>query len=160
MTVEDPPGEVCLVLLSSDSAEIRWSKRPPRRGQRVKNQRGDVLFVTEVLPSGLNTYTVTGVGAQAFLEDLRGRSSTELVSDLLSAARRALRSHEGSSHDTVRKRPRALDRSDDWFDKYLEISFENRRLRDLERGDTIENSSLGGLPRQDGGDAECGVPRA
>jgi hypothetical protein len=160
MMVEGPPGEVCLVLLSSDSAEIRWSKRPPRRGQRVKNQRGDVSFVTEVLPSGLNTYTVTCVGAQAFLEDLRSRSSTELVSDLLSAARRALRSHEGVAHDTVPKRPRALDRSDDWFDKYLEISFENRRLRDLERSDTIANSSPGELPRQGGEDAECGVRRA
>ena len=140
MAVEHPSGEVGLTIFFPDSTEVRWSKSPPRRGQRVKNQRGDVLFVTEVLPSGLNTYTVTCVGAQTFLEDLRTRSSRELVSDLLWVARRAFRSHERVSHDTALKRPRGLDRSDDWFDKYLEISFRNRERHDLERGDdSIEN---------------------
>ena len=140
MAVEHPSGEVGLTIFFPDSTEVRWSKSPPRRGQRVKNQRGDVSFVTEVLPSGLNTYTVTCVGVQAFLEDLRSRSSRELVSDLLRAARGPFRSREGVSHDTARKRPRVLDRSDDWFDKYLEISFRNRERHDLERGDdSIEN---------------------
>jgi hypothetical protein len=140
--VAEPPREVGLVIFFPDSTEVRWSTSPPRRGQRVKNQRGDVSFVTEVLPSGLNTYTVTCVGAQAFREDLRSRSARELVSDLLWAARRSFRSHEGVWHDTARKPPRGLDRSDDWFDKYLEISFNNRQRLDLERSnDSIENPS-------------------
>ena len=141
MVVENSQGEVGLVIFFPGSTEIRWSKSPPRRGQRVQDQRGDVSFVTEVVRTGLNTYTVTCVGSRAFLEDLRSRSSRELVSDLLWAARRTFRSREDVSHHATWRRSRRLDRRDDWFSKYLEIGYENRRLLDLERGDESIDSS-------------------
>jgi hypothetical protein len=137
----DRNGEVCLVVRFPDSTEVRWSKSPPRRGQRLRNQRGEVLFVDEVLPSGSSTYTVTCVGSQAFLEGLRGRSSRQLVSDLFWAARRAVRSHSDVSQGAAPTPHRGLERRDDWFDEYLWISSENRR-RELEgRGQGIEDPS-------------------
>jgi hypothetical protein len=130
----DRTRKVCLVVRFPDSTEVRWSKSPPRRGQRLKSQRGAVSFVTEVLTSGQSTYTVTCVGSLAFLEELRGRSSRQLVSDLFWAARRAVRSHADVPEDTAPRPPRGLERRDDWFDEYLWISSENRR-REHEGGD-------------------------
>jgi hypothetical protein len=141
MSADRPAGALCLVVRFPDSTEVRWSRSLPRRGQRVKNQRGDVSFVTEVLRSGQSTYTVTCVGPQAFLEELRGRSSRQLVSDLFWAARGAVRSRADVSQDTTRRPARGLERSDDWLDEYLWVSSENRR-RELEGSeDGIESSS-------------------
>lgn len=52
---------VCLVLITSDSSEIRWVPEVPEPGVRLPGRfPGEWLVVDEVLQSGAMTYTVFG----------------------------------------------------------------------------------------------------
>ena len=52
---------VCLVLITSDSSEIRWVPEVPEPGVRLPGRfPGEWLVVDEVLQSGVMTYTVFG----------------------------------------------------------------------------------------------------
>jgi hypothetical protein len=52
---------VCLVLVTPDSSEIRWVPEVPKPGVRVPGRfPGEWLVVDEVLQSGVMTYTVFG----------------------------------------------------------------------------------------------------
>ena len=88
--MKHPPVQA--VLRFPGSTEVRFLKRPPRRGQRIESASGDVWFVTEVLRSGTDTYTVECVGRRAFLQEFRERSSSDLTRDLLAAVRGPIRS--------------------------------------------------------------------
>ena len=54
------------VFLFHGSAELRRVHKRPRRGNRVKNSRGDEWIVADVLQSGVDTYTVTCVAPREF----------------------------------------------------------------------------------------------
>jgi hypothetical protein len=115
----DPSPEVCAVFLLPDSAEIRRLRGDaPRRGQRVRSMRGDVWFVTEVMRSGRNTYTVVCAGSDEFTDDVMHRRSRDLATDLLSVVRKTIGSQEGLTLETPQARPRGYMRSD-WIEKYL-----------------------------------------
>jgi hypothetical protein len=50
---------VCLVLITPDSSEIRWVPEVPEPGVRLPGRfSGEWLVVDEVLQSGVTTYTV------------------------------------------------------------------------------------------------------
>ena len=52
---------VCLVLITPDTSEIRWVPEVPEPGVRLPGRfSGEWLVVDEVLQSGLTTYTVFG----------------------------------------------------------------------------------------------------
>ena len=52
---------VCLVLITSDSSEIRWVPEVPEPGVRLPGRfPGEWLVVDEVLQSGVMMYTVFG----------------------------------------------------------------------------------------------------
>jgi hypothetical protein len=110
--------EVRLVILFPDSTEIRSLRRLPRRNQRMQSQSGDVWFVSEIVQSGLSTYTVTCVGEHGLLEDLPRRASRKLASDLLTAARRSIKPDANNARDSRERRRRGL-WSDDWIERYL-----------------------------------------
>ena len=104
-------------------------------------------FVSEVLRSGVNTYTAICVGSHEFLEDLRRRPSSDLVSDLLLAARKPIRGLQADvPHESAQSATRALEWRDDWIEKYLSAASQNgladppaqRRSRGRERGDWLE----------------------
>jgi hypothetical protein len=61
---------VCLVLITPDSSEIRWVSTVPERGARIPGRfPGAWLVVDEVLQSGVMTYTVFGSTAPEGLID-------------------------------------------------------------------------------------------
>ena len=61
---------VCLVLITSDSSEIRWVPAVPTPGERIHGRfPGVCLVVDEVLQSGVTTYTVFGSMAPEGLID-------------------------------------------------------------------------------------------
>lgn len=95
------PPTVQAVLRFPGSTEVRFLKRPPRRGQRIESASGDVWFVAEVLRSGSETYTVECVGRHAFLRELRERSGGDLTGDLLAAVRGPIRSLEGATDEST-----------------------------------------------------------
>jgi hypothetical protein len=80
------------VLRFPGSTEVRFLKRPPRRGQRIESASGDVWVVAQVLRSGTDTYTVECVGLRTFLRELRERPSSDLTGDLLATVRGPIRS--------------------------------------------------------------------
>jgi hypothetical protein len=122
MVSDGPSYEVCAVFLFPHSAEIRRLKgHPPRRGQRIRSVRGDVWFVTEVLRSGRNTYTVTCAGSNEFAEDVLHRRSRALASDLLAVARKTIGSQEGLVPGTPQAHLRGYMRTDNWIEKYLSL---------------------------------------
>jgi hypothetical protein len=88
--VSRPPARA--VLRFPGSAEVRFLKRPPRRGQRIESVSGDVWVVADVLRSGTDTYTVECVGLRTFLRELRERPSSDLTGDLLATVRGPIRS--------------------------------------------------------------------
>ena len=52
---------VCLVLITPDSSEIRWVSAVPKPGERIPGRFPGASFVVdEVLQSGLTTFTVFG----------------------------------------------------------------------------------------------------
>jgi len=52
---------VCLVLVTPDSSEIRWVSAVPDPGVRLPGRfPGESLVIDEVLRSGVMTYTVFG----------------------------------------------------------------------------------------------------
>jgi hypothetical protein len=118
MASDRPSSEVCAVFLLPDSAEIRRLKCPPRRGQRVRSMRGDLWFVTEVLQSGRNTYTVVCAASDVFAEDVLHRRSRDLASDLLWVVRKKIGSQEGTTLETLHAHPRSFMRTS-WIEKYL-----------------------------------------
>ena len=61
---------VCLVLITPDSSEIRWVSAVPKAGEKIPGRfRGARLVVDEVLQSGVMTYTVFGSTAPEGLID-------------------------------------------------------------------------------------------
>ena len=65
-----PLPNVCLVLITSDSSEIRWVSAVPEPGVRIPGRfPGAWLVVDEVLQSGVMTYTVFGSTAPEGLID-------------------------------------------------------------------------------------------
>jgi hypothetical protein len=61
---------VCLVLITPDSSEIRWVPAVPKPGVRIHGRfPGASLVVDEVLQSGVMTYTVFGSTAPEGLID-------------------------------------------------------------------------------------------
>jgi hypothetical protein len=61
---------VCLVLMTADSSEIRWVSAAPKPGERIQGRFPGAWFVVdEVLQSGLVTYTVFGSTAPEGLID-------------------------------------------------------------------------------------------
>jgi hypothetical protein len=61
---------VCLVLISPHSSEIRWVSAVPEPGVRIPGRfPGAWLIVDEVLQSGVMTYTVFGSAAPEGLID-------------------------------------------------------------------------------------------
>jgi hypothetical protein len=61
---------VCLVLITPDSSEIRWVSAVPKPGERIHGRfSGACLVVDEVLQSGVMTYTVFGSTAPEGLID-------------------------------------------------------------------------------------------
>jgi hypothetical protein len=118
MASDRPSSEVCAVFLLPDSAEIRRLKRPPRRGQRVRSMRGDLRFVTEVLQSGRNTYTVVCAASDVLAEDVLHRRSRDLASDLLWVVRKKIGSQGDLTLETMQAHPRSSMRTS-WIEKYL-----------------------------------------
>jgi hypothetical protein len=61
---------VCLVLITPDSSEIRWVSAVPRPGERIHGRfQGTWIVVDEVLQSGVMTYTVLASTAPEGLFD-------------------------------------------------------------------------------------------
>ena len=61
---------VCLVLITSDSSEIRWVSLVPKPGAKIPGRFPGVwLVVDDVLRSGVRTYTVFGSTAPEGLMD-------------------------------------------------------------------------------------------
>ena len=61
---------VCLVVITPDSSEIRWVSAVPQPGVRIPGRfPGAWLVVDEVLQSGVMTYTVFGSTAPEGLID-------------------------------------------------------------------------------------------
>jgi len=65
---------VCLVLITPDSSEIRWVSAVPRPGARIHGRfPGAWLIVDEVLQTGVMTYTVFGSTApEGLIDQARG----------------------------------------------------------------------------------------
>ena len=65
-----PLPNVCLVLITPNSSEIRWVHAVPEPGVRIHGRfPGTWLVVDEVLKSGVMTYTVFGSTAPEGLVD-------------------------------------------------------------------------------------------
>jgi len=65
-----PLPNVCLVLITAHSSEIRWVHAVPEPGVRIHGRfPGTWLVVDEVLKSGAMTYTVFGSTAPEGLVD-------------------------------------------------------------------------------------------
>ena len=65
-----PLPNICLVLITPDSSEIRWVSAVPEPGVRIPGRfPGGWLVVDEVLRSGVMTYTVFGSTAPERLID-------------------------------------------------------------------------------------------
>lgn len=65
-----PLPNVCIVLITPDSSEIRWVHAVPKPGARIHGRfPGTWLVVDEVLKSGVVTYTVFGSTAPEGLVD-------------------------------------------------------------------------------------------
>ena len=61
---------VCLVLITPDSSEIRWVSAVPKAGEKIPGRFPGASFVVdEVLRSGVVTYTVFGSTAPEGLID-------------------------------------------------------------------------------------------
>lgn len=110
-------GHANIVIRFPGTTELWPLEEPPRRGQRIRNNRGDVCFVTDVLQSGINTYTVTCVGRRDFLDDLRQRSPASLTSELVAVTRKAILSNGNIS--SGQELYRGFRRNDAWIEKYL-----------------------------------------
>lgn len=61
------------VFLFHDAAELRWVRKAPRHGVRVRSNRGTDWIVDDVQRCGVDTYTVTCV-APGELMDWRERA--------------------------------------------------------------------------------------
>lgn len=81
--------ETVILYLFPDEAVIRYGRKPPRRGSRVRSPRGRTWIVDEVLQSGRDTYTATVVAPRFDLPAARG-----LAADLLDRARDAVSPRE------------------------------------------------------------------
>jgi hypothetical protein len=67
---------VCVVLITPNSSEIRWVNAVPELGERMHSRFGDGwIVVDEVFQSGAATFTV-------FAHDLRGRTPAARNVDL------------------------------------------------------------------------------
>jgi hypothetical protein len=54
-----PLPNICLVLITPDSSEIRWVAAVPKPNERIHGRYpGEFAVVEEVFPSGVATYTV------------------------------------------------------------------------------------------------------
>lgn len=90
LSMRRPP--IRAMLRFPGSTEVRFLKRPPRRGQRIESASGDVWFVADVMRSGTDTYTIECVGLGVFLRELREQPSSDPTRDVLALARRPIRS--------------------------------------------------------------------
>jgi hypothetical protein len=88
-TKVDETPNTFLVLLFPDSSEFRWVHRAPRPGSRIRSRAGDVWTVSEVLRSGVDTYTVFCAVPREGLGGVR-----ELAADLFARARETIRLHD------------------------------------------------------------------
>jgi hypothetical protein len=72
-----PLPNVCLVLITPDSSEIRWVPAVPEPGVRIPGRfPGAWLVVDEVLQSGVTTYTVFGSTApEGLIDQARDRAA-------------------------------------------------------------------------------------
>jgi hypothetical protein len=71
---------VCLVLITPDSSEIRWVSAVPKPGTRIHGRfSGAWLVVDEVIQSGVMTYTVFGSTAPEGLIDQARDIAAEAV---------------------------------------------------------------------------------
>ena len=68
------------IFLFHGAAELRWVRKVPRHGVRVRSSEGTDWIVDDVLRSGVDTYTVTCV-APAELADMRERAVAYLRRD-------------------------------------------------------------------------------
>jgi hypothetical protein len=107
-------------VLFPDSAEIRHLDEVPPPGTRLRSASGHEWFVSEVLQSGRDTYTVRCVGRREYLEDFgTGSARARLVAgDLL----------EDIGRGSARTRERATDLFDDVADELLQRA--RRSIRD------------------------------
>jgi hypothetical protein len=139
-------AEVCVVARLPDSIELGYCSRPPRRGQRVQSHSGKMWFVSDVLQSGLNTYTVVCSGPDVFLGILRGPNSREdLAWELLSPARKPIRLQAEKGRD--KRRRGVLPPNNDWIEKYLGMGPEAEHAGAPSRA--RNSSELGAHPSSD-----------
>ncbi len=118
-------AHTAVVLCFPDFAEVRFLEHPPRRGQRVESRFGGVWFVADVLRSGTRTYTVTCVSKRDFVRDLFDRRSSDIVSDVLALARKAIPAREGVAGSSPDEASRGWKRRAEtgWIETYLEASW-------------------------------------
>ena len=83
---------VCLVLITSDSSEIRWVSAVPKPGERIHGRFPGVwLVVDEVLQSGVMTYTVfASTAPEGLIDQARdlAADAVERVQESISTTRR------------------------------------------------------------------------
>jgi hypothetical protein len=88
---------VCLVLITPDSSEIRWVFAVPEPGERIPGRfPGAWLVVDEVLQSGVMTYTVFGSTApEGLIEQARdlAADAVERVQESVTLPRRSGQVH-------------------------------------------------------------------
>jgi hypothetical protein len=91
--------DICLVVITPDSSEIRWVPAVPRPGVRIHGRfRGAWLVVDEVLQSGAVTYTVfASTASEGLLEQARDLAgvAVERVQESASPATMQPRHHHG-----------------------------------------------------------------
>ena len=81
---EELRPDVFIVLVFPNITESRWVYKPPRLGARIDSSLGEKWKVTEVLRSGIQTYTVFCGAPTRGVADGR-----DLAADLLERARKA-----------------------------------------------------------------------
>jgi hypothetical protein len=86
---------VLLVLVFPDATEFRWVSQVPRRGSRIRRADAAAVYtVTDVLRSGIATYTVHCVPNKHGRTDLK-----DIATDLLDRARKSIsRSERKGKH--------------------------------------------------------------
>ena len=98
--------------------------RPPRPGQRIRLADDGVVFVTEVLRSGIAIYTVECVGQARFHEELRQRSVLDIASLLRVSTRPVITLQSDEAVSAASRSYR--NPFQDWIEIYLAKSAERR----------------------------------
>ena len=68
---------ICLVLITPDSSEIRWVSTVPKPGERIHGRFGGTgIVVDEVTQSGAMTYTVfASIAPEGLLDQAKDRAA-------------------------------------------------------------------------------------